>query len=111
MAVMLRRIAFKVTGAGRQPAFSCDKGCDKHRSMEELMRTNDFVLITLVESLLKEAGIFHTVADRNMSLVEGSIGAIPSRVLVESDQLERARQIMRDVDLGAELSTDRPSVG
>ena len=43
--------------------------------MEELLRTNDIVLISFVESLLKEAGITHFVADQNMSVIEGSLGA------------------------------------
>lgn len=75
--------------------------------MEELLRTNDFVLISFVESLLKEADIFYTVTDRHTSLIEGSIGAIPRRVLVDADALTIARKLLADADLGQELTTDR----
>ena len=46
-------------------------------SLEELLRTNDIVLISFVESLLKEAEIPHFVADQNMSVIEGSLGVLP----------------------------------
>ncbi len=43
--------------------------------MRELVRTNDAVLISAIEALLKSAGIPHLLADQNMSVLEGSIGA------------------------------------
>lgn len=75
--------------------------------MEELLRTNDFVLISFVESLLTEADIFYTVTDRHTSLIEGSIGAIPRRILVDADALQAARRLLTDADLSAEITTDR----
>ena len=46
--------------------------------MREIVRTNDAVLITNIEALFKGANIHHVVLDRNMSVLEGSIGlAIP----------------------------------
>ena len=48
--------------------------------MEELLRTNDLVLISFVEALLREAGIEPWVADQNMSIIEGSLGVLPRRV-------------------------------
>ncbi len=68
--------------------------------MIEILRTNDPVLLSLVESLLNEAGIAHFVADRNMSVLEGSIGILPRRILVEAERLEDARQVLREADLG-----------
>ena len=50
--------------------------------MEELLRTNDLVLISFVEALLREAGIDALVLDQNMSVIEGSLGVLPRRVLV-----------------------------
>ncbi|NBN63611.1 putative signal transducing protein [Pannonibacter tanglangensis] len=75
--------------------------------MEELLRTNDPVIISVVESLLGEAGIAHFVADGNMSILEGSLGVIPRRVLVDRDEIEDARSLMRDAGLGHELSEPR----
>ncbi len=72
--------------------------------MQELLRTNDPVLISFVEAILGEAGIVHMVADQHTSILEGSIGAIPRRVLVDGDDLMQAQRLMRDADLGAQLS-------
>lgn len=73
--------------------------------MLELLRTNDIVLIALIESLLKEAKVPYMVADQNISAIEGSIGAFPRRVLVASDHAERARKIMEESELGQHLTS------
>ena len=54
--------------------------------MIELVRTNDLVLISFVESVLTQAGVRFFVADNHMSAVEGSLGFLPRRILVDSDQ-------------------------
>lgn len=71
--------------------------------MEELVRTNDPVLISFLESLLGEADIKHFVADGNMSILEGSLAMIPRRILVDSDQIEKARMLVREAGLEHEL--------
>ncbi|QND52161.1 DUF2007 domain-containing protein [Phyllobacterium sp. 628] len=73
--------------------------------MIEIVRTNDLVLISFVESLLKDAGISHFVTDSNMSILEGSVGAIARRVLVDSDREAEARQLLKDACLERELRT------
>lgn len=75
--------------------------------MEELMRTNNAVSISFAQSLLQEAGIAHFVADTHMSILDGSIGILPRRVMVEADALDRARELLRQAGLGKELP-DRP---
>lgn len=72
--------------------------------MKELLRTNDIVLISFVESLLKEQNIEHIVVDQHMSILEGSVGAIPRRLLVDSDFNDQARRILHDAGIGNELS-------
>ena len=72
--------------------------------MEELLRTNDMVLISFVEALLSDANIQHLVVDQNMSVLEGSIGILPRRVLVDSDRTDEAREMLRDAGIAAELS-------
>ncbi|MEZ5924242.1 MAG: DUF2007 domain-containing protein [Hyphomicrobiaceae bacterium] len=63
--------------------------------MRELLRTNDAVLLSLTESVLGGAGIGCFVADRHISLVEGSIGIFPKRVLVAvEDHAEARRQLL-----------------
>ena len=71
--------------------------------MEELVRTNDLVLLSFVESLLKEAGIVHLIADSHMSVMEGSLGVLPRRVLVDSDQMIAARALLTDAGIADEL--------
>ena len=63
--------------------------------MRELLRTNDPVLLSFVEDLLREAGIEPLVLDRNMSVMEGSIGILPRRVMVIDDEWTRARHLLK----------------
>ena len=74
--------------------------------MRELMRTNDMVTLSFVEATLNGEGIDHFVADRNMSMLEGQIGAFPRRVLVAEDVLERARAALSEVGLAHELTSE-----
>jgi len=74
--------------------------------MKELIRTNDAVVISFVESLLKDAGIESLVADQNMSVLDGSIGILPRRILVLEDDLEEARRILVDAGIANEIRKD-----
>ncbi|MCV3735438.1 DUF2007 domain-containing protein (plasmid) [Rhizobium sp. TRM96647] len=71
--------------------------------MIELIRTNDAVLLSFAESLMKDAGIHCLIADQGMSILEGSLGMLPRRLLVEADREDDARKILSDAGLGAEL--------
>ena len=75
--------------------------------MEELIRTNDLVLISFVEALLRDAGIDPWVADQNMSIIEGSLGILQRRVMVPSDRLSQARRLLIDAGIGDELPAQR----
>jgi len=77
--------------------------------MVELIKTNNLVTISFVEALLNEQGIDFLVLDQNMSILEGSIGAIPRRVMVKNEALHRARRILQDADLGKELQASTGS--
>jgi hypothetical protein len=74
--------------------------------MRELIRTNDAVLVTAVEALLKAARIRCMVADQNMSVMEGSIGILPRRILVADDDVAAARKLLADAGLAHELRPD-----
>jgi hypothetical protein len=78
--------------------------------MEELLRTNDLVLISYADALLRDAGIEALVVDQNMSVVEGSLGVLPRRMLVSSDQIEEARALLESAGIGKELATPRKTV-
>jgi hypothetical protein len=69
----------------------------------ELVRTNDLVLISLVETLLTQAGVAFFVADQHMSVAEGSLGFLPRRIMIDAGERERARRLMRDAGLSGEL--------
>ena len=74
--------------------------------MKEILRTNDAVLVSAVEALLDGAGIRHLVLDQNMSVLEGSLGILPRRVLVADDHWLSARRLLQDAGLGGELRPD-----
>ena len=64
--------------------------------MIEIMRSNNFVELSLAQSLLSEAGIVHFLADQNMSIMEGSLGVLPRRLLVADADHFTAAAILRD---------------
>jgi putative signal transducing protein len=74
--------------------------------VRELVRTNDPVLVTAIEALLKGAEIPHVVLDQNMSVLEGSLGILPRRILVDEDHLADARKLLQEAGLGHELRPD-----
>lgn len=75
--------------------------------MEELIRTNDMVLISYVEALLKEAGVAYYLADQNMSVLEGSLGVLQRRILVPSDEIAAARALLTEAGMAGELRPDK----
>lgn len=64
--------------------------------MEELLRTNDITLIPLARAVLEDEGIDSFELDVNMSVLEGSIGILPRRLMVRSDELDEARRVLRE---------------
>ncbi|MBF4769524.1 DUF2007 domain-containing protein [Nocardioides agariphilus] len=68
--------------------------------MGELVRTNDPVLLAVVQALLEGEGIPCHVADRNMSVLEGSVNFIQQRVLVPDELEANARELLVEAELG-----------
>ena len=64
--------------------------------MEELLRTNDITVIAYANAILAGSGIDVFELDVNISVLEGSIGILPRRLMVRPDDLIKARQLMRD---------------
>jgi hypothetical protein len=74
--------------------------------MKEIVRSNDPVLVSAVTALLEGAAIRHMVLDQNMSVLEGSIGILPRRILVEEVRAAEARRLLVEAGLGHELRLD-----
>jgi hypothetical protein len=91
-----------------EPVFGQDHAQNKRAPMKELVRTNDIVLVSAVSALLDGAKIKHMVFDQNMSVLEGSLGVLPRRVLVAEDDVAAARRLLTDAGLAHEL---RPNGG
>jgi len=71
--------------------------------MLELVRTNDPVIISFIEALLRDAGIAHFVADQNMSIAEGSLGILAKRVLVDGERIDEAKRLLVEAGVADEL--------
>ena len=71
--------------------------------MVELLRTNDLVLISAIEALLAAERIAFFVADQHMAAAEGSVGFLPRRILVDKREETRARRLIAEAGLAAEL--------
>ena len=74
--------------------------------MREIVRTNDAVLVTAIQALLDAAQIPHVLLDQTMSVLEGSIGVLPRRILVADDHVAAARRLLDEAGLGHELRPD-----
>jgi hypothetical protein len=68
--------------------------------MKELLRTNDVVRLSWAQALLHDAGIDSVVLDQHTSLVEGSIGAIPRRLMVAEQDHQRAQALVKTAEDG-----------
>jgi hypothetical protein len=67
--------------------------------MKELLKSNDAVLLSFVEALLKEATIPYQIADQHMSIIEGSLGVLPRRVLIHDEDYDAARRILTGAEI------------
>lgn len=75
---------------------------EEGQSVKELIRTNDPVLVSYLVHRLEEAGIEPFQMDMHMSLMEGSLGILPKRIMVVDDDYDDARKILDEVKRGEE---------
>ena len=64
--------------------------------MKEVIRTNDLVKISKIESILLGAGIQYKLFDVHASILEGTINAIEKRVMVSNNNYEYALRLIKD---------------
>ena len=69
--------------------------------MVELFRSNNPVLLSWSLALLKDAAIEAVVLDGHMSVLEGSVGALPRRLMVAAADAVLARQILKEAGIAA----------
>jgi hypothetical protein len=74
--------------------------------MREILRSTDPVLLSFVRSVLAGEQIEFVTVDQHTSLIEGSIGIFPQRLLVQPHEWSRARQALIDADLSQWLAPD-----
>jgi hypothetical protein len=67
--------------------------------MKELLRTNDPTIIAFATALLDGEGIECFAWDVNMSVLDGSIGILPRRLMVRDDDHAAALRVIRDNDI------------
>ena len=67
--------------------------------MVELLRTNDPVLLSYAAALLNDLDVASVVLDGHTSVIEGSIGALPRRLMVRDEDEAIARRRLRDASL------------
>lgn len=70
--------------------------------MEELLKTNDPTVISFATALLRAEDIEVFVFDVHMSILDGSLGILPRRMMVAREDAFMARSILKDN--GIELS-------
>lgn len=71
--------------------------------VKSILKTNDPVLLDFAQALLRDAGVPAVVFDGEMSVLDGSMVIIPRRLMVSDDDLEHAREILREGVGGAAL--------
>lgn len=64
--------------------------------MRNILQTNDPVRLSFLAAVLRDAGIACMVLDAYASAVEGSIGAIPRRLVVAEEDADRALAVLRE---------------
>ena len=67
--------------------------------MKELFSTNDITTFIYAETILNSNDIISFTLDENISVLEGSIGILPRRLMVLASDFERASELLKDFGL------------
>ena len=74
------------------------------QAMREVVRSTDVVFLSWVTAVLHDAGIDAIVLDAYTSVMEGSINAIPRRLMVADEDFEEARRLAEAAETEASAS-------
>lgn len=66
--------------------------------MKELLRTNNAVYLSYAQAVLTDAGIDTLVFDNHTSVMEGSLGVLPRRLMVLDEDLSRAQKLLAEAE-------------
>ncbi len=64
--------------------------------MRAVLKTNNPVLLNFAGVLLADAGLQFVVFDTEMSVMDGSLGILPRRMMVADEDFARAQAVLRD---------------
>ena len=64
--------------------------------MRDVLKTNDVVLLNFAEAVLADAGVEAVIFDGHMSVMDGSLGILPRRLMVADEDFARARRVLSD---------------
>ena len=67
--------------------------------MKELFSTNDITQFVYAETILNSNDIVSFTLDQNISVLEGSIGILPRRLMVLENDYEQALELLEDFGL------------
>ena len=73
--------------------------------MIAILKTVNPATLNFAQAVLKEADIPFFMMDQNVSIIEGSIGIIPRRLMVVDEDAEEAREALTDAGLGDDIHT------
>ena len=62
--------------------------------MRDVLKTNNAVLLNFAEALLADAEIQAVVFDTHMSIMDGSLGVLPRRLMVPEEDYARAKAVL-----------------
>lgn len=93
--------------------------------MRPVLKTNNPVLLSFAQTLLSDADIESVVFDENASVMDGSLGILPRRLMVADDDFVRGQLVLRegmerkarsaettkDAFLGGRLTIEQPLGG
>ena len=66
--------------------------------MKEVIRTNNLILISRVQTILDETGIQNKLLDTHASNIEGNISAIQRRLVVSNDDFHQSQKLINDLE-------------
>ena len=66
------------------------------QTVRAILKTNDPILLNFAEALLTDAGIESVVFDSHMSIMDGSMGFMPRRLMVADEDFARAARVLKE---------------